>query len=237
MRLLVTRPLPDALETAERARALGHEALVQPLLTIVFAPAPRDVPEPAAILVTSRNALRALQSWPQMPGWLRTPMFVTGAATARDAEALGFADVREGGGDAASIARAVQAGLASGAGPLLYPAARDRTGALAEVLTAAGHAVLTVEAYRAAAAVRLDQAVRTALAEGTLDGVLLYSRRTAEAFRTLATKAGLGDRLGTPTTYVLSEQVAAALAGTGARVEWPAQPDEESLFRLIGPAR
>ena len=237
MHLLVTRPLPDALETAERVRALGHSPLVQPVLRIVFAPAPHDVAEPAAILVTSRNALRALQSWPQASKWRRTPVFVTGKATARDAVAAGFTDVREGGGDAAGLAQAVRDELPSGAGPLLYPAARQRTGTLTEELTAAGHQVLTVDAYRAEAAVRLDPPVHKALAYGILDGVLLYSRRTADAFRAIVTRAGLADRLSSLTYYVLSAQVAAGLDGIGADVEWPARPDEESLLGLISPVR
>ncbi|MCG8401015.1 MAG: uroporphyrinogen-III synthase, partial [Firmicutes bacterium] len=35
MRLLVTRPEPDAEALAERLRALGHEVLVAPMLPVV----------------------------------------------------------------------------------------------------------------------------------------------------------------------------------------------------------
>jgi uroporphyrinogen-III synthase len=237
MHLLITRPLPDAHETVARVLELGHETLVQPLLTIAFAPAPNDLPEPAAIMVTSRNSIRAIQTWPHALRWRQTPMFVTGDATARDATAAGFADVRDGGGDAASLRRAVRAVLRPEAGPLLYPAARDRTGGLAEAMTAAGYDVSIVEAYRAEVAAAFDQPVREALGGDRLDGVLLYSRRTAQAFLALATAGGLVEHLRRPTYYVLSEQVAAALQEIGPDARWPAQPDEGSLLALIGRAR
>ena len=55
MRLLVTRPRPDADETAEHLRALGHDVIVAPLTVIDFAPEPEIGFRPAALLFTSRN--------------------------------------------------------------------------------------------------------------------------------------------------------------------------------------
>ena len=83
MRLLVTRPEPDADETAARLTAMGHDVLVQPMLRIVFAPPPEDIPEPAALIATSRNGVRALAAWPAAAHWRETTLFVTGEGTAR----------------------------------------------------------------------------------------------------------------------------------------------------------
>jgi uroporphyrinogen-III synthase len=237
MRLLVTRPEPDATRTAERLRALGHEALVDPLLTITFTPPPNGLPKPAAILITSQNAVRALGLWPDAAQWRGVPVFVAGPATARATAALGFTDVRAGAQDAGTLATRVIADLAPGAGPLIYPAARDRAGALDETLIAAGYDVRTIEAYRAEEASALNEAARPALVDGKLDGVLLYSRRTAGVFRDLAVKvwAGSGPR---PLTYfVISEQIAEVLAGLPGKVHIAEHPDEDSLLRLIPSAR
>ena len=60
MRLLVTRPLDDAQALADRLEAGGHEALVEPLLTIapdLAAPLPLDGAR--ALLFTSANGVRA----------------------------------------------------------------------------------------------------------------------------------------------------------------------------------
>jgi len=234
MQLLVTRPLPDALETAKRLKDLGHEALVQPLLRIVFAPAPRELATPAALLITSRNALRAVLTWPQAALWRDVPLFAVGKATAREATAAGFTDVRTGGGDAAALADAVKESLSPELGTLLYPAARHRTGGLSEALSAAGYTVTIVESYRAEAATQFDATVKRALIQQTLDGVLLYSPRTAEAFRTAVTKAGLLDRVTGLTFYALSAQIGGALDGLDAEVLWPERPEEALLLGLIG---
>jgi len=193
------------------------------------------VPKPAALLVTSQNGIRALARWPQARAWRRTPLFAAGAATAREATAFGFTDVRVAAGDADLLANAVHAAIAPGAGPLVYPAARDRAGWLADALTARGYDVNIIEAYRAEIAPRFDEAVRDALMTGGVDGVLLYSRRTANAFAQLATAAALGDRLAGVDYFVLSREVAEGLAALPGRVHVATRPDEDSLAALIPP--
>lgn len=235
MRLLVTRPEPEAEETAAALRALGHDVLVQPLLDIVFAAPPAGLPEPAAIVVTSRNGVRALAAWPAAAGWRAKPVHAVGAATAAAARAAGFTDVRAGGGDVATLTERVLAEFPPDGGPILYLAARDRAGALAGTLGARGFDVRTVEAYRAEPAPRLDAAVAAALKAGAIDGALFLSRRTAETFRDLAVAAGLQDRARQIAYFALSEAVAAplrALSGSGVRVA--PRPDADSLLALIG---
>jgi uroporphyrinogen-III synthase len=237
MRLLVTRPEPDAGRTAAKLTALGHEALVQPLLTIVFNPPPSDVSQPAAILITSQNAVRALARWPQVADWMTIPAFAAGPATARALVELGFRDVRSGGRDAETLAETVLATLRAHAGPLLYPAARDRAGALAGGLTAQGYDVRTVEAYRADPVARLEPAVRTALADGSIDGILLYSRRTAKALLVVAEAEGIAASLVRPDYFVISDHVAEIVRDLGTTIHVARRPDEDRLLALIPVAR
>jgi uroporphyrinogen-III synthase len=238
MRFLVTRPEPDAAETAARLAAMGHDVLVQPLLRVAFADPPSDLPRPAAILITSRNAVRALARWPRIAAWRDVPVFAAGPATRRGASALGFRDVRGGAQDAGSLAEVVLRDLRQESGPLLYPAARDRTGALAGGLTARGYDVRLVEAYRAEPVADLEPAIRDALAEGTLDGVLLFSRRTAETFVAAARTSGFAAaKLARPAYYVISPHVAEALEGVAERVVVAVRPDEDSLLALIPAGR
>jgi uroporphyrinogen-III synthase len=61
MRLLVTRPEPDALKLGAVLEEMGHEATVEPLLSVSFDDAePVDLDGAQALIATSRNALRAL---------------------------------------------------------------------------------------------------------------------------------------------------------------------------------
>jgi uroporphyrinogen-III synthase len=232
MRLLVTRPETEAARTAAVLRAEGHTVLVQPMLTIAYETPPAMVATPRAILITSQNAVRALLRWPQATKWREVAVFAAGPATAEAARASGFRNVTAGAGGAAALAETVAAAVPAGEGTLLYPAARDRTGDLDGRLADLGYRVAAIVAYRAEAARSLAPAVRAALAAGELDGVLVYSRRTAETFRALVEDAGLEPALSGLRWYALSEEVAAALPAD-AEIDVAARPEEASLLALI----
>ena len=78
--------------------ARGHEAVLAPLLLIESEQRRAvELDGAQALLVTSRNALRALASHPELARALALPLFAVGEATARRRE-LGFADVTAGPG-------------------------------------------------------------------------------------------------------------------------------------------
>ena len=130
------------------------------------------------------------------------------------------------------ILRTVKADI----GPIVYPAARDRTGGLAGGLTAAGFDVRLVEAYRADPATSFAPAVRAALVAGDVDGILLYSARTARTLIAIAEGEGLVPRLARPMYFVISPYVADIVAGLGAAVRVADNPDEDSLLALVSAA-
>jgi len=215
---------------------MGHAVMVQPMLRIVFAPPPEDIAEPAALIATSRNGVRALSAWPAAVKWREAPLFVTGEGTARTAADTGFTDVRPGGADAAALADRILRDVAKDAGSLLYAAARDRTGAPAGGLIAAGYDVRTVEAYRAEWVTELDPTVAEAFRAGSIDGILFFSRRTAEAFVAALVAAGLVESLRGVACYALSERVAEPLRAVGGDIRVAAHPDFDGLSALISPA-
>ena len=62
MRLLVTRPEPDALKLRAALEERGHQATVEPLLRVSFEDADAiDLDGVQALIATSRNGLRALE--------------------------------------------------------------------------------------------------------------------------------------------------------------------------------
>src|SRR5687767_8526978 len=92
MRLLVTRPEPDATRSAEVLRGRGHEVLVAPLLSTQTIEAEFGGPY-AAILLTSANAARALSSYRQAEAITRLPALTVGARSAEAAREAGFGDI------------------------------------------------------------------------------------------------------------------------------------------------
>jgi uroporphyrinogen-III synthase len=237
VRLLVTRPEPDAGETAARLRAMGHAVMLQPMLRVVFADAPEGLPDPAALIATSRNGVRALAAWPIAAAWRGKPLFVTGEGTAQTSAEAGFTDVRSGGADAAALANRIVRDLGKGEGPIVYAAARDRTGALAGGLTAAGYDLRVVEAYRAEPVAELDPGVAGALRAGRIDGILVFSRRTAEAFVAAVDAAGLSPVLAGIACFALSERTAQPLRALSPLVRVAERPDFDGILALIAAAR
>lgn len=230
LRLLVTRPEPDASRTALRLRECGHEVLVAPLLRIESLAAEFGAGPWAAVLITSASAVRAVAEHPERARLVGLPVLAVGGRSAEAARVAGFRDVSSADGAAEDL---VQLARRLPAGRLLYLAGRDRTGDLAGRLAASGHVVDTIEVYGAIAATRLPEPVEQALAAGAVDGVLHFSRRTALAFVAATDSAMLRGKRLEIQHFCLSTQVAEPLRAVGAtRVKIAPTPDEASLLTL-----
>ena len=234
MRLLVTRPEPDVTATAEALRARGHDVVLEPMLRIE--PLETAIPPGRyqAVVSTSANGIRVLAGRPELAGLLNLPFLAVGVATATAARDAGFANVRVAEGDAAALGRLAAACLDPGNGPILYAAARDRAGRLDAALRDAGFAVVTVVLYRAEAVAGLSPAAAAALEEGRLDGVLVYSQRTAETFAACVRRAGLTGSLRGVAAFAISPAAAAPLRDLGfGRIEVADRPDGDGVLALV----
>jgi uroporphyrinogen-III synthase len=238
VRLLVTRPEPDAQRTAAALRRQGHQVDIAALLRIEsIAGAELGSGPWSALVVTSANALRAMESHPRRAELLRLRVFAVGARTAAAARAAGFLNVTAAGGDAAGLAQHIRGWARSeGAGrdPLLYLAGQDRSGDLAGDLAAGGPAVRTAVVYRALKKERFPPAIEAALAAARIDGVLHFSRRSAETYVDAARTAGMVANALKPIHFCLSAQVAEPLAQAGAAdIRVAERPNEVVLLALI----
>jgi uroporphyrinogen-III synthase len=236
VRLLLTRPEPDAQRTATALRAQGHDVIVAPVLRIEPVADAKIGEGPwAAILITSANAAHAVAAHARDTPLRALPVFAVGRRSAEAMAAAGFADVTSADGDVSDLARLVAAQIQATA-PLLYLAGEDRSGDLAGDLRARGFAVEITMIYRAIAATGLPPAAMEALASG-IDGVLHFSRRSAEAYVDAAQAAGLLANALEPVHFCLSAQVAEPLARAGAAaIRVAERPNEAVLIALIAAA-
>lgn len=234
MRLLVTRPEPDASREAAALAARGHEAVIAPLLVIEFAEdAPLDFAGVQALIVTSRNALRAIASRRELAEARKLPLFAVGEATARAARDVGFADVTTGPGTAEELAELIAATLEPKHGPLLHLAGEALAFDLKSPLEAKGFNLRQPVLYRARPAEQLPAQALGLLKSGKLDGAILLSPRTARTFALLIDKHGVitqGRRL---VCYCLSQAVAEVLSVLGFEVRVAARPREEEVLALV----
>jgi uroporphyrinogen-III synthase len=232
MRLLVTRPEPDATRSAQALRAGGHEVLVAPLLSTQAIDADFAGPY-GAVLMTSANAARALGAHRRAGELTTLPAFTVGARSADAARAAGFSEVVSANGALADLVTLIAAHFAGRSARLLYLAGEERAGDLGGELAAHGITVETVVIYRIVAAERLPAELVQALSSMRLDGALHYSRRSVTTLLRLAEPNVLNALLSLP-HYCLSDAVAAPLRAAGAvRISVASHPDEAALIELL----
>lgn len=230
MRVLVTRPLHDAERTAQRLAALGHEAVIDPVLLIE--PVAFDLPEDtAAVTITSANVFRAVPQ-PLLAPLFMQPLFAVGAHSAAAATAFGFQDTQAAGGDAYSLARLLIDRLSFGT-RVLYLAGAERAHDLAALVRSAGIEIEMRVVYRAVPAGRLREKTLALLAANEIDAVLHYSVRSAGVFLRLVDGAGLRDAAGRARHICISNAVAEPLERAGFATEAPPRPSEDALFSLL----
>jgi len=233
MRVLITRPQPDADATAARLAAAGHAALVDPML-VVEELAQARLPEGRfdAVALTSVNGARLLGGRAELAALAPLPLYAVGRRTAAAAP-KGFAQTHVAGGDGAALVALIKQRLPRGA-RLLHVAGADRAVDLCAALAPAGIGVDLFVIYRAVPAAALAAGTIAALKAGRIDAAFHFSPRTAAALVACAGRAGVSQDLARLAHLCFSRKVAAPLAAAG----WPTKiaetPSEEGLFHLLG---
>ncbi len=222
----MTRPEPDATETASVLHGMGWPAVIAPLLVVRTR---RMVPVPGcdAVLVTSGNALPALADLGR-----DVPILAVGDRTAARARSAGFVSVRSADGDAAALVTLVRAECRPGA-TLLLPSGAGQGMALAADLRAAGYRVARRTVYRAGPVRALPGVAADGLAAGSIGAVTLLSALTAAVFARLLS-APLEGALRTVDALVIGPAAAEAIAHLPwRRVRVSAKPTLERVLALL----
>ena len=239
MAILVTRPHPDDETTAAGLRARGFEVLLAPMLRFEAAPFHDDAEANyGAVIVTSANALRGIESQLKASQLLKLPLFAVGEHTAAAARSIGFEHVIPAGGDAASLRDLVLASVKAKAlkktSPLLYLAGADLARDLAGELGERGFTVVTQTTYRMIPLSSLPREVCDAFAANRVEAVLHYSRRSARAFLESIRAAGVEISALSIPQCCISAAVASVVRDAGAtQVMVAGSPDENAVFAAL----
>jgi len=237
--MLVTRPQPDNEATAASLRAKGFEVLLAPMLRfepVVFAADPDAAY--GGIIVTSANALRAIEGQASVVQLLGLPLFAVGSRTAQAASEVGFKNVIVAGGDASAlrdtIVAAARGRKLKKSDTLLYLSGADIARDLPGELRALGFNIATQTAYKMISVPTLPGDVCDAFAANRVEAVLHYSGRSARSFLDAARAAGIEISALAIPQCCLSEAVAAVVHEAGAaRVIVASQPNEAALFEVL----
>jgi uroporphyrinogen-III synthase len=225
-KIWITRAQPGADATAERVRALGHEPLIAPLLTVRHLDAVDvDLSGVAALAFTSANGVRAFA---EKSGERGLRVFAVGAATAQAAREAGFRAVLSADGDVAALAEGIAARRSELMGEVLHAGAAELAGDLIGALAARDVAARRLTLYETALATIPAAQAKTLL---RADVVLLHSPRAATALAKL-----LRGRGGAPglralglSPAILKPLARTKLAGKAS----PPFPLETALLQLI----
>ncbi|MBS7810646.1 uroporphyrinogen-III synthase [Roseococcus pinisoli] len=225
--VLVTRPEPDAAETAARLATLGWRPVLAPALVLSsrhFRPLRAQ-----ALLLTSRAAARALSPWD-------IPVLAVGEATAEAARERGFTQVFAADGDAVAMVAFCAERLDPKAGPLLLAIGEGYSIELAAALRAQGFRVVRRVVYAAEESIEFPNEALDALRNHEVSHALFFSPRSARCSVRHLTACGLSEALRGVEAIAISPRVAAVLEGLPWRsVRTATRPDQDHILELLGP--
>lgn len=215
--------------------ASGHTAILSPLMSIRLDPPDSLGPGAVqALIVTSRNAVRALARSRLLPGLIGLPVFAVGPRSARDAHDLGFHGVLEGPGTAADLPAFIVANADPAGGKLVHLAGYKLAFDLEGAMTERGFQFETLHCYAAERAQALSPDAVVGITNGHLDAVLLMSPEAARSFVGLVAAHGLTENARQITCLCISQATAAALAPfqpVSTRIA--GRPNSEEVLALV----
>lgn len=235
MRVLVTRPRPDAEKFAASLHAFGHTTIIEPLIDIAYLDGPMlDLTGVQALAFTSANGARATARRTKERA---IQVVAVGRATAAEARAVGFTNVSESTGEGVEgLSRHIKATLKPSAGSILHPTGTVSAGDLKASLATASFTARTERIYEAHAAETLSGALTAELAAGLIDAATFFSPRTATLFAALIEAENLASACRSMTAVALSAAVANALQPLAFReIRVAAEPTAEAMLSRLAP--
>ena len=239
MAILVTRPAPDNEKTAAALRARGYDALLSPMLRYeAIAFHGEDDAAYDAVVITSANAIRAIESHPSRMRLFGLRAFTVGEHSAEAARGAGFGEVisAKAGAHALSglIAKNVTSGKLKKGATLCYLAGADLAHDLAADLGARGFTVVTHTTYRMVPVAGFPAGIGEAFRADGVEAVLHYSRRSARAFLDAARTDGIEISALALPQCCISDAVAGILREAGAmQVVTARTPDESAVLAAL----
>ena len=231
-RVLITRPIDDAVPLTASLKARSVEALVEPMMTIRSTEEPLpDLDGVQGLLFTSANGVRGFMTRTDRRDFTA---YAVGEATGEAARRAGFTKVEVAGGDVVTLAALVIAQCKPDAGKLIHVAGTHVAGNLSEQLTIAGFVVERAVLYDALSAHSFYPVTVQALKRGEVEAVMLFSPRTAEIFMTLIDDSGAEQSLSAMAAVCLSQAVADRLPDARFRTIIVAvKPDQNAMLDAL----
>jgi uroporphyrinogen-III synthase len=230
MRVLVTRPQPQADATIAHLTARGIDGIAAPLFTITQkSSAPPD--EADIVILTSQHAIPFCSRHAFL---LHATALCVGDQTASAAQKAGFTTVISCQGDARDVLAWIQAHDPEKKQTYLRLTGDYDEDTLFQQLTQDHYRITRLETYAVTAHAILPAPVIALIEEKALDGILFFSPRAAQVFSQLVTQAIGPQACRHLTAWCISEATARAANDLAyQKIAFAAAPTERDLLALL----
>jgi uroporphyrinogen-III synthase len=233
-KVLLTRAENETTETLLLLQKSGFEGIPCPLFRVVLYPLVTSARNYQALLLTSRNGIRAIAG--NSP--LDARLIVVGEKTADAAITAGFQKVAWAKGTAFSLVEKVTQTCHPHQGPLLYIRGDRIRHDLKRILEEKGFVVEEQILYRLEETDHLPKVCIQHLKAKELWGALFFSQNAARVFRKHIYLEGLGKELELVYLFGLSKTILKAFyPGDGRFLLAPSSPEIGPLIQLLGDTR
>lgn len=233
MKVLVTRPEPDATMVAKELRSRGHDPLIAPLVDVVeYQYSLPKAQQISACIVTSRNGIRALS---RATDYRKFLLYVVGSGTEEEAKANGYTKIIVGPGDASGLCKKICKELSPDEGPLIHISGMHVSYDICDELSRYGYDAERIVLYDIKPKPELPYVAAKAFREKELDAILLFSPRIAHIFVKLVCDAGLQENAIHFDVFCLSRNVAETVRKLNWRKVYISKaPNQISILSLLG---
>lgn len=209
--IIITRPIDDAKTTAEILTDNGFDYFIEPAMSVEIIKnenLKNKFSNYEAIIITSKNAIRALKEY---GGYESYKIIALGETTNSFAKGLGFITTEYAGENIKELQKFIEASYTGK--KLLY--------ASGEVITKelniynCGADVIRIPVYKTTPSVHLSEKFIEHLRNGKFSAIMFFSSKTAEIFNELINKHQLEKHKGTLHAICLSNNIAEKIKNYG----------------------
>jgi len=165
-------------------------------------------------------------------------LYTVGDATAALARDVGFKHIRSAAGTVDHLVDLIGPAVADASKQLTYVCGRDRKGGLESKLRTKGWQVNVAIRYHSNRADYFSPDILTAIESQTIDAVLLYSNRTAEAFKAFIEQHKLSQPANLIKLFCLAKSIESVFDRSGKiQLIVVEKPNEQSMFEALAAYR
>lgn len=202
--VLLIRALEDALPLASHLEALGKKVLCYPLFEPMFFTVP-PLENPQALIITSKNALRALKDYSHLK---KIPLYVVGDQTAALAHQLGFITIFNASGNSRDLQELVTRQAKPEKGVLYYLSGQIIKRDIVHKLRVLGFKAQRQIVYQVNDIEHFSNSLITDFFNKKISHVLFFSPRTTELFVNLVKVSKLEKAIALNKALCLSYDIA-----------------------------